>query len=109
MSHLFFQVSTYPDVTHWLFKQVLSQDMKKNLCSRMKELLNQGMKIQAIQAWGWFIRFLGSHAVRHRHLINEMLKIPERTFSDHDAQVQVASQVYATHACVFLDLLLPAF
>lgn len=56
-------------------------------------MLNNGMKVHTIQAWGWFIRLLGPHALKNRHLINEMLKIPQHTFSDHDSQVQIASQV----------------
>lgn len=67
--------------------------MKKKLLIGMKDLLDQGMKIQAIQAWGWFIRMLGSHALNNRHLVNDMLKIPERTFTDLDHQVQIATQV----------------
>lgn len=56
-------------------------------------MLTNGMKVQTIQAWGWFIRLLGSHALKNGQLINQMLKIPEQTFSDHDSQVQIASQV----------------
>ena len=67
--------------------------MKQKLLPRMKETLNLGMKVQTMQAWGWFIRLLGSHAIQKRHLVNEMLKIPELTFSDHDPQVQIASLV----------------
>lgn len=67
--------------------------MKQILLTKMKELLNQGMKVQTIHAWGWFIRLLGSHATKNRSLINEMLKIPEYTFSDLNPQVQIASQV----------------
>ncbi|XP_061995604.1 uncharacterized protein LOC133713583 isoform X3 [Rosa rugosa] len=33
------------------------------------------------------------HALKNRHLINDMLKIPKKTFSDNDSQVQIASQV----------------
>ncbi|KAL6974136.1 hypothetical protein U1Q18_028319 [Sarracenia purpurea var. burkii] len=68
-------------------------DMKGKLLPRMKELLSDGLKIQAIQAWGWFIRLLRPHAVKSRHLVNEVLKIPEQTFSDVDPQVQIASLV----------------
>ncbi|KAF8407155.1 hypothetical protein HHK36_006281 [Tetracentron sinense] len=77
------------------FKSIvaLAIDIKKKLLPGMKELLNQGMKVQTIQAWGWFIRLLGSYAMKNRQLVNEMLKIPEQTFSDHDPQVQIASQV----------------
>ncbi|GKV02622.1 hypothetical protein SLEP1_g15039 [Rubroshorea leprosula] len=72
--------------------KVIVQDLKKMLLSRMKDLLNKGMKVQSIQAWGWFIRILGSHAMKNRHLINDMLKLPEQTFSDRNPQVQLASQ-----------------
>ncbi|KAI8570688.1 hypothetical protein RHMOL_Rhmol01G0055200 [Rhododendron molle] len=68
-------------------------DLKGRLLPGMKELLNHGLKIQAIQAWGWFIRLLGPYAVKNRHLVNEMLKIPEQTFADADPQVQIASLV----------------
>lgn len=67
--------------------------MKQKLLPGMKEMLNHGMKVQTIQAWGWFIRFLGSHAMKKRSLVNEMLKILELTFSDHDPKVQIASLV----------------
>lgn len=67
--------------------------MTQKLLPGMKEMLNLGMKVQTMQAWGWFIRLLGSHAMKKRHLVNEMLKIPELTFSDHDPQVQISSQV----------------
>ena len=60
----------------------------------MHDMLTNGMKVQTIQAWGWFIRLLGSHALKNRHLINDMLKIPEKTFSDHDSQVRIATQVF---------------
>ncbi|KAH7861068.1 hypothetical protein Vadar_021271 [Vaccinium darrowii] len=68
-------------------------DMKGKLLPGIKELLNHGLKIQAIQAWGCFIRLLGPCAVKNRHLVNEMLKIPEETFRDADPQVQIASLV----------------
>ncbi|XP_004288782.1 PREDICTED: uncharacterized protein LOC101314796 [Fragaria vesca subsp. vesca] len=73
--------------------KVLVKDLKKKLLARMHDMLTSGMKVQTIQAWGWYIRLLGSHALKNRHLINDMLKIPEKTFSDHDSQVQIASQV----------------
>lgn len=69
------------------------KDIKQKLLGGMNNLLSQGMKIQTILAWGWFIRLVGSHALKNRHLVNDMLKIPEHTFSDHDSQVQIASQV----------------
>ncbi|GAV88198.1 Rif1_N domain-containing protein [Cephalotus follicularis] len=74
--------------------KTLLEDMKqKLLLTGMKDMLKRGMKVQAIQAWGWFIHLLGSHAMKNRHLINDMLKIPEQTFSDINPQVQIASQV----------------
>ncbi|KAL7093467.1 hypothetical protein ACP275_11G042300 [Erythranthe tilingii] len=73
--------------------KALAQDMKKKLLVAMKELLDQGMKIQCLQAWGWFIRLLGPYAIKNKHLVNEMLKVLEQTFSDFDSQVQIASLV----------------
>ncbi|KAG9156645.1 hypothetical protein Leryth_006620, partial [Lithospermum erythrorhizon] len=71
--------------------KALSQDMKKNLLSGIKELLNQSMHIQALQAWGWMVCLLDSYLMKDKNLINEMLKIPEQTFSHSDPQVQIAS------------------
>lgn len=76
------------------------KDMKESLLIGMDKLLSLGMKVQAIAAWGWFIRILGSHSMKNRSLVNNMLKIPERTFSDHDPQVQIASQVRGLN-CIF--------
>lgn len=59
----------------------------------MNDLLNCGMKIPAMQAWRWFICFLGPFAMKHKHLLNEMLKFTELTFSDFDPQVQIAALV----------------
>ncbi|XP_031282808.1 uncharacterized protein LOC116141450 isoform X2 [Pistacia vera] len=74
--------------------KALAEEMKQNLLSRMKDLINQDVKIQTIQAWGWFICLLGSHAMKkNRHLMNDMLKVPELTFPDHNPQVQIASLV----------------
>ncbi|XP_050124860.1 uncharacterized protein LOC126602089 isoform X3 [Malus sylvestris] len=73
--------------------QAVVKDLKPRLLTGMHHMLTNGMKVQTIQAWGWFIRLLGSHALKNRQLINQMLKIPEQTFSDHDSQVQIASQV----------------
>ncbi|KAM1162690.1 hypothetical protein ACFX13_001728 [Malus domestica] len=69
------------------------KDLKPRLLTGMHHMLTNGMKVQTIQAWGWFICLLGSHALKNRQLINQMLKIPEQTFSDHDSQIQIASQV----------------
>ncbi|CAN1282991.1 Telomere-associated protein RIF1 [Linum perenne] len=73
--------------------KVLANDVKRNLLTDMKNLLNQGMKIQTMQAWGWFVRLLGCYATKNRDLINDMLKIPQQTFTDHNPQVQIATQV----------------
>ncbi|KVH93791.1 Armadillo-like helical [Cynara cardunculus var. scolymus] len=68
-------------------------DVKRKLLPALEGLLNQGMKIQAMQAWGWFTRLIGPYAMKNRHLINQLLKSPEQTFSDSDPQVKIASQV----------------
>ncbi|XWS17107.1 hypothetical protein CRYUN_Cryun33cG0039400 [Craigia yunnanensis] len=73
--------------------KAIIQDMKKILLTVMKHLLDKGMKVQTVKAWGWFICFLGSDALKNRHLVNNMLKVPEQTFSDHNPQVQIASLV----------------
>ncbi|KAL4589819.1 hypothetical protein LXL04_002729 [Taraxacum kok-saghyz] len=68
-------------------------DVKRKLLPAMEELLKNGMKIQAIQSWGWFTLLIGPYAIKNRHLINQLLKIPEQTFSDSDPQVKIASQI----------------
>ncbi|KAL6548575.1 hypothetical protein OROGR_008996 [Orobanche gracilis] len=73
--------------------KALALDMKKKLLLSVKELLDQGMKIQSLQAWRWFIRLLGPFATKDKRLVNDMLKILEQTFSDSDSQVQIASLV----------------
>ncbi|KAI4344179.1 hypothetical protein L6164_011435 [Bauhinia variegata] len=73
--------------------KVLIRNLKEKLLNGMKDLIDQGMKVQAIRAWGWFVRMLGSCALKNRHLVNDMLKIPERTLTDLDPQVQIATQV----------------
>ncbi|TQD89155.1 hypothetical protein C1H46_025277 [Malus baccata] len=37
---------------------------------------------------------MGARIEEPWQLINQMLKIPEQTFSDHDSQVQIASQLF---------------
>lgn len=77
--------------------------MKQKLLSGMKDLINQGMKVQSIQAWGWFIQLLGSHAMKKkRHLINDMLNVIELTFPDHNPQVQIACLVVLKEFCSVL-------
>lgn len=56
-------------------------------------MMKRNKKVQVIEAWGWFIRILGHYSLKCRHLVNELLKVPEQTFSDPDPQVQVATQV----------------
>ncbi|XP_060172031.1 uncharacterized protein LOC132603135 isoform X2 [Lycium barbarum] len=68
-------------------------DLKKTLLLTMEELLNQGLKIQTLQVWGWFMRLLGPYGMKHKHLVNKLLKIPEQTFTDLDPQIQSASLV----------------
>ena len=59
----------------------------------MKELLNLGLKIETMRAWGWYIRFIGPSAMKSKDLVNEMLKLPEQAFSDSDPQGQIAALV----------------
>lgn len=73
--------------------KAIVKDMKLRLLPGMKELLKHGKKVQALQAWRWFVCILGSYSLKTRHLVNEMLKVPEQTFSDPDPQVQNASLV----------------
>ncbi|KAJ4951838.1 hypothetical protein NE237_028670 [Protea cynaroides] len=74
--------------------KALVMDIKQKLLPRMKEMLpDHGLRVHMISAWGWLIRLLGSHALKNRHLVNEMLKIPEKTFSDLDPQIQIATLV----------------
>ncbi|GAB4828246.1 hypothetical protein Ancab_035158 [Ancistrocladus abbreviatus] len=90
--------------------KVVVQDLKSKLLPGIKELMKNGKKIQALQAWGWFVRLLGSHALKTRHLVNDMLKVPEQTFSDQDPQVQIASQVAwegLIDALIYLPLEVP--
>ncbi|XP_041009501.1 uncharacterized protein LOC121253568 [Juglans microcarpa x Juglans regia] len=92
-----------------IYRRLLSfdkreRDMSERCLSKIKPIilppplvlskeLVKDIKVQTIHAWGWFIRLLGSHAMKNRHLINEMLKIPEHTFSDLNPQVLIAAQV----------------
>ncbi|KAK8319327.1 hypothetical protein V6Z12_A13G235600 [Gossypium hirsutum] len=73
--------------------KAIIEDMREKLLTGMKDWLDKGMKVQTVQAWGWFICFLGSGALKNRHLVNDMLKVLEQTFSDHNPQVQIASLV----------------
>lgn len=75
------------------FEQALLLDIKPILLPGMNELLNKGLKVQSVKAWEWFIRLLGPYAIKNRHVVNDMLKILEQTFSDYNPQVQLASQV----------------
>ncbi|XP_031481646.1 uncharacterized protein LOC116251483 isoform X2 [Nymphaea colorata] len=74
--------------------KVVSADIQQKLLYQLDALLQQsGCKVHAIQAWGWLIRLLGFYTIKHRRLLNQLLKVPEKTFSDNDPQVQIASQV----------------
>ncbi|KAI3711707.1 hypothetical protein L1987_70249 [Smallanthus sonchifolius] len=86
--------------------KVVIVDVKRKLLPAMEELLKQGMKIQAMQAWGWYTRLIGSYAIKNRHLINQLLKIPEQTFPDSDPQVKIASQI-AWEALIDALVILP--
>lgn len=74
-------------------KQAVVLDLKKKLLDTIEEMLNHGKKIEALQAWGWFMRLLGPYLTNHKRLLNELLKLPTQTFSDFDPQVQIASLV----------------
>ncbi|KAK9060710.1 hypothetical protein SSX86_021416 [Deinandra increscens subsp. villosa] len=89
-----------------VLSKVVIVDVKRKLLPAMEELLKQGMKIQAMQAWGWYTRLIGSYAIKNRHLINQLLKIPEQTFPDSDPQVKIASQV-AWEALIDALVILP--
>ena len=71
-------------------------------------MIKRNKKVQVIEAWGWFIRILGHYSLKCRYLVNELLKIPEQTFSDPDPQVQVATQVSFSlmTMCIILFVLL---
>ncbi|GKB92459.1 putative telomere-associated protein Rif1 [Tanacetum coccineum] len=86
--------------------KALVVDVKKKLLPALEELLKQGKKIQAMQAWGWFTRLIGSYAIKNRHLINQLLKIPEQTFPDSDPQVKIATQI-AWEALIDALIILP--
>lgn len=65
-------------------------------------MLEQCLKVQTIQAWGWFIRLLGHYAMENRCLVNNMLKVMEVTFTDNDTQVQISAQVFILlKSCIF--------
>lgn len=100
MKHIVLKMSY---ILTFILQQALVKDMKESLLNGMDKLLNLGMKVPTIAAWGWFIRILGSHSMKNRNLVNKMLKIPERTFSDHDPQVQIASQVLHTASLFICD------
>ncbi|PHT55407.1 hypothetical protein CQW23_03893 [Capsicum baccatum] len=76
-----------------ILSKALVIDLKKTLLLMMEELLNQGLKIQTLQVWKWFMRLLGPYGMKNKHLVNKLLKIPEQTFTDLDPQIQNASLV----------------
>ncbi|KAK4375603.1 hypothetical protein RND71_006280 [Anisodus tanguticus] len=76
-----------------ILSKALVIDLKKTLLLMMEELLNQGLKIQTLQVWRWFMRLLGPYAMKHKNLVNKLLKIPEQTFTDLNPQIQSASLV----------------
>ncbi|CAI0444797.1 unnamed protein product [Linum tenue] len=75
-----------------LSKGVVS-DLKRSLLTGMNDLMNRSMKVETLQAWDWYVRFLGCYSTKKRNLMNVMLKIPQQTFTDHNPQVQIVSQV----------------
>ncbi|KAF3659589.1 hypothetical protein T459_19097 [Capsicum annuum] len=74
-----------------ILSKALVIDLKKTLIFMMEDLLNQGLKIQTLQVWKWFMRLLGPYGMKNKHLVNKLLNIPEQTFTDLDPQIQNAS------------------
>ncbi|XP_072953411.1 uncharacterized protein [Typha angustifolia] len=75
-----------------LLSEAALSDLKQKLLPCMAEMLHDHVqKVHVIKAWGWYISLLGSNALKNRDLVNKMLKIPEKTFTDHDPQVQIGS------------------
>ncbi|CAN6449821.1 unnamed protein product [Victoria cruziana] len=89
--------------------KVVSADIRQKLLHRLDELLQEpGCKVHAIHAWGWLIRLLGFYVMKDKVLLNQLLKIPEKTLSDSDPQVQIASQVaWESLIDVFIEFNLP--
>ncbi|KAG6471122.1 hypothetical protein ZIOFF_072219 [Zingiber officinale] len=89
--------------------QAVMSDVKRKLLPTMMDMMevtqDQRQKIAIIQTWGWYISLLGSDALKDRHLVNKMLKIPEQTFVDPDIQVQMATLVAWES---LIDALLPS-
>jgi telomere-associated protein RIF1 len=72
----------------------VASDLNQKLLVCMRDMIHDNQKkVQAIKAWGWFIYLLSLDASENTCLINRMLKIPERTFTDSDPQVQIATLV----------------
>ncbi|KAJ6802682.1 uncharacterized protein M6B38_191030 [Iris pallida] len=88
-----------------LSKAVKSDLEKKLLPCMLHMLLDHQQKVHMIRAWGSYVFLLDSSLLKNRHLINEMLKIPEKTFTDPCPQVQIASLVAWEH---LINALLPA-
>ncbi|OAY66777.1 hypothetical protein ACMD2_12024 [Ananas comosus] len=75
-----------------LLSEVVASNLKKELLLRMTDMLHDNLQnVQVIKAWGWYVSLLGSTGLSDRHLLNKLLKIPEKTFTHADDQVQVAS------------------
>ncbi|CAN4103532.1 unnamed protein product [Withania somnifera] len=76
-----------------ILSKAIVTDLKKTLLLKMEELLNQGLKIQMLQVWKWFMCLLGPYGMKYKHLVNKLLKFLEQTFTDLDPQIQSASLV----------------
>lgn len=77
-----------------MLEQVVTSNLKRELLLRMTDMLHDNLQnVQVIKAWGWYVSLLGSTGLSDRQLLNKLLKIPEKTFTHADAQVQVASLV----------------
>ncbi|XP_042447618.1 uncharacterized protein LOC122032392 isoform X1 [Zingiber officinale] len=92
-----------------ILSMAVMSDVKRKLLPTMMDMMevtqDQRQKIAIIQTWGWYISLLGSDALKDRHLVNKMLKIPEQTFVDPDIQVQMATLVAWES---LIDALLPS-
>ncbi|XP_020591957.1 uncharacterized protein LOC110032622 isoform X2 [Phalaenopsis equestris] len=78
--------------------KALVHDLKSNLVARIMDMQHDcSMEVCIIQAWGWYVCLLGPSLLNNRQLVNQMLKIPEHTFTSADPQVQIASLVAWEH------------
>lgn len=74
--------------------QVVNSDLNQTLHTKLMDMIQDNAQIlMAIQAWKWYIRMLGPGSIKKRNIINKMLKVLEKTFSDPNHQVRTATLV----------------